>query len=72
MSMKNNADALIFRIRIFVFEQKQISLMAEEKSPARNSLRLFATSCSEVRSSVKNLLHLKIFHTAFCAAGVTK
>ena len=29
----------LFFIRIFVFEQKQISLMADEKSPARISHR---------------------------------
>ena len=28
---------------------EQAALMAEEKSPARISLRLLATSCSEVR-----------------------
>ena len=39
----------LFFIRIFVFEQKQISLMADEKSPARISHRIFTTSCSEKR-----------------------
>ena len=34
---------------IFVSEQKQISLIADEKSPARISHRIFATSCSEKR-----------------------
>ena len=29
--------------RLFVSEQKQIAMMADEKSPARNSHRYFAT-----------------------------
>ena len=46
--MKNKLDSLFFT-RLFVSEQKQIAMMADEKSPARISHRLFATSCSEMR-----------------------
>ena len=42
-----------FCTRLFVPERKQIALMAEEKSPSRISLRLFATSRSEKRNRVK-------------------
>jgi len=34
---------------LFVSERKQIAMMADEKSPARISHRLFATSRSEMR-----------------------
>ena len=46
--MKNKLDSLFFA-RLFVSEQKQISLIADEKSPARISHRIFTTSCSEKR-----------------------
>ena len=46
--------------RRFVSERKQISLMADEKSPARNSHRFFETSCSEMEENAK-IHKLKIF-----------
>jgi hypothetical protein len=58
--------------RLFVSERKQIAIIADEKSPMRISHRHFATSCSEKEISVKNHTDVLIFHTAFCAAGVTK
>ena len=41
-NVKNYVDTIIFHIAI-CFWVKQIALMAEEKSPVRISLRLFAT-----------------------------
>ena len=40
--------------RRFVSERKQISMIADEKSPARISHRIFATSRSEMRYSVNS------------------
>ena len=37
----------LFFTRRFVSERKQISMIADEKSPARISHRIYATSCSE-------------------------
>ncbi len=57
--MKNHTDVLIFHTAsfaccwLFVSEQKQIAVMADEKSPTRISHRIFATSCLEMRISVK-------------------
>ena len=42
ISVKNNADAIIFYTAI-CFRAEQIAPMAEEKSPARIFLRFFAT-----------------------------
>jgi len=42
----------IFFTQLFVSERKQIAFMAEEKSPSRISLRLFATKRSEMRISM--------------------
>ena len=39
-----------FITRLFVYERKQIALMAEEKSPSRISLRLFAINRSEMEN----------------------
>ena len=50
--MKNNADALFFA-QLFVSERKQIAFMADEKLHTQVSRRLFATSRSELRISVK-------------------
>ena len=44
----------LFLTQLFVSERKQIALMAEEKSPVRISLRLFAINRSEMRISMKN------------------
>jgi hypothetical protein len=57
---------------MFASERKQTSIMTDKKSPMRISHRHFATSCSEMEISVKNHTDVLIFHTAFCAAGVTK
>jgi hypothetical protein len=57
---------------MFASERKQTSIMTDEKSPMRISHRHFATSCSEKEISVKNHTDVLIFHTAFCAAGITK
>ena len=58
-SVKNNADALIFHTEI-CSERKQISMIADEKSPARISHRIYATSCSGMEKNAK--IHiLKIF-----------
>ncbi len=43
----------LFFTQLFVSERKQIAIMAEEKSPARISLRLFATNRSEMRIILK-------------------
>ena len=47
-NVKNNVDTLFFTL-LFVSERKQIAFMADEKSHARISRRLFATSRSEMR-----------------------
>ena len=49
---------------LFVSEQKQIAMMADEKSPTRISHRLFATSCSEMRIFMEN--YLKLVRQAKC------
>ena len=49
--MKNMLDSIFFA-RLFVSERKQIAFTAEEKSPSRISLRLFATSRSEMGISL--------------------
>ena len=49
--MKNMLDSIFFA-RLFVSERKQIAFTAEEKSPLQISLRLFATSRSEMRISM--------------------
>ena len=41
--------------QLFALERKQIAIMADEKSPARISHRLFATSRSEMRISMKKI-----------------
>ena len=46
-SVKNHAD---FCTRLFASERRQIAMMAEEKLPSQISLRLFATSRSEMRN----------------------
>ena len=46
--MKNMLDSIFFT-RLFVSERKQIAMIADEKSPARISHRIFTTSCSEKR-----------------------
>ena len=38
----------LFFTPLFVFERKQIAMIAEEKSPTRISHRIFATSRSEM------------------------
>ena len=43
----------LFFAQLFVSGRKQIAIMAEEKSPARISLRLFATRREETADSVK-------------------
>ena len=68
--MKNGLRA--FFAQMFASERKQTSIMTDEKSPMRISHRHFATSCSEKEISVKNHTDVLIFHTAFCAAGITK
>jgi hypothetical protein len=52
--------------QLFALERKQIAIMAEEKSPTRISLRLFAINRSEMRNSVKNNADAIIFHSAIC------
>ena len=47
-------------------------MMADEKPLSQISHRLFTTSCSEMEIRVKNNADALIFHTALCAAGVTK
>ena len=54
--MKYHTDVLIFT-QLFVSEQKQIAMMADEKSPTRISHRLFATSCSEVRIIMRRIVN---------------
>ncbi len=61
----------LFFTQLIVSGRKQLAIMAEEKSPSRISLRLFATSRSEMRISVKNNADAIIFHTAICVAGTT-
>ena len=46
----------LLAVSYIVSEQKQIAIMADEKSPVRISHRLFATSCSETRISMNNRL----------------
>ena len=43
----------LFFTKLFVSERKQIAIMAEEKSPVRISLRLFAINRSEMRIILK-------------------
>lgn len=45
---------------LFVSEQKQIALIADEKTPTRISHRSFATSCSEMRNFMANMSALYI------------
>ena len=54
--MKYHTDVLIFT-QLFVSEQKQIAMMADEKSPARISHRRFATSCLEVRIIMRRIVN---------------
>ena len=42
ISVKNMLDSIFFT-RLFVSERKQIAIIADEKSPARISHRIFAT-----------------------------
>ena len=56
-SVKNQPDVLIFHTAI-VSGQKQIAMMADEKSPTRISHRLFATSCSEMEINMTFLFTL--------------
>ena len=49
----------LFFTQLFVSERKQIALMAEEKSPVRISLRLFAINRSEMRIRLKNILMMR-------------
>ena len=63
--MKNKLDSLFF-IRLFVSEQKQIAMMADEKPLSQISHRLFTTSCSEMEIRVKNNADALIFHTTIC------
>ena len=51
-------------VSYIVYEQKQIAMMADEKSLLRISHRRFATSCSEMEISVKNNADALIFHTS--------
>ena len=51
-SVKNTLDSIFFT-RLFASERKQIAFMAEEKSPSRISLRLFAAKRSEMRIKCK-------------------
>ena len=44
----------LFFTQLFVSERKQIAIMAEEKSPVRISLRLFAINRSEMRINMDN------------------
>ncbi len=44
----------LFFTQLFVSERKQIAIMAEEKSPVRISLRLFAINRSEMRIIMNN------------------
>ena len=46
---------MLFYTQLFVSERKQIAIMAEEKSPAEISFRLFAINRSEMRISMKNI-----------------
>ena len=46
---------MLFFTQLFVSERKQIAIMAEEKSPAEISFRLFAINRSEMRISMKNI-----------------
>ena len=54
--MKYHTDVLIFT-QLFVSEQKQIAMMADEKSPVRISHRRFATSCLEVRIIMRRIVN---------------
>ena len=46
-----------FFTQLFVSEQKQIVMMADEKSPVRISHRRFATSCLEVRIIMRRIVN---------------
>ena len=46
----------LFFTQLFVSEQKQIAMLADEKTPTRISHRLFATSCSEMRIIMSNII----------------
>ena len=61
----------LFFTQLFALERKQIVIMAEEKSPTRISLRLFAINRSEMRNSVKNNVDTIIFYTTNCVADAT-
>jgi len=54
--VKYHTDVLIFT-QLFVSEQKQIAMMADEKSPVRISHRRFATSCLEVRIIMRRIVN---------------
>ena len=62
----------LLAVSYIVSEQKQIAMMADEKTLSQISHRLFTTSCSEMQIRVKNNADALIFHTALCAAGTTK
>ena len=57
--------------RLFVSERKQIAMIADEKSPARISHRIFATKSLRNGGKCENP-YIKDFRIALCAAGVTK
>ena len=65
--MKNKLDSLFFA-RLFVSEQKQIALIADENLRFSSYLR---NKLLRMEIGVK-ILKSKIFHTALCAAGATK
>ena len=50
----------LFFTRLFVSEQKQIALMADEKLHSQLSHRLFATSCSEMRDNMDLLFDFNL------------
>ena len=58
----------LFFTPLFVFERKQIAMIADEKSPTRISHRIFATSRSEMGINMnKNKYRLTGVIVIFCA-----
>ena len=58
----------LFFTPLFVFERKQIAMIADEKSPTRISHRIFATSRSEMGINMnKNKYRLTGVILIFCA-----
>ena len=79
--MKNHTEVLIFHkvnyhsLWLFVSEQKQIALMADEKLHSQLSHRLIATSCSEMRIDMKkeiSCLIMLLFVFSMLTAGCGK